>query len=101
MALRVSKELVDDIDGSPAEATISFTYEGIDYRIDVNGAHAKELHDDFSKWVDHAQRVGGKPTARANGKSKLIRAWALENGHELSARGRIPADIQAAYELAR
>lgn len=29
-----------------------------------------------------------------------VRAWAIENGHELPNRGRIPQDIQQAYDEA-
>jgi hypothetical protein len=29
-----------------------------------------------------------------------IRAWAAENGYEVSARGRVPAEVRAAYEAA-
>ena len=29
-----------------------------------------------------------------------VRAWARENGHQVSDRGRISADVQAAYDKA-
>ena len=48
--------------------------------------------------------VGGRSTRRAAGKSttntRAVRAWANENGLTVSDRGRIPADIIAAYEAA-
>ncbi len=30
-----------------------------------------------------------------------IRAWALANGHEISAKGRIPASVRKAFDEAR
>jgi hypothetical protein len=29
-----------------------------------------------------------------------VRAWARQNGHQVSDRGRIPASVQAAYDKA-
>jgi hypothetical protein len=44
--------------------------------------------------------IGG-PLAPAPATAAEIRAWALANGHEVSDRGRIPAEIAAAFEGAR
>ena len=91
-----------EIDGSE---TVSFAFEGVAYEIDVCSAHAKELHDTFTTFGEHARRVGsagGRRRKSRNGpgreRSSEIRAWARQHGHKVSERGRIPASITAEYE---
>lgn len=96
--------LVDDIDGSSADRTISFAVNGVSFEIDLNEEHATELLEDFAKWESHARRVGGRTAARRRGTStgapseaSKIRAWAQKKGIEVSDRGRIPAPVVERY----
>jgi hypothetical protein len=105
MAQRVSVLLVDDIDGSEAEETISFGLDGTRYEIDLNGKHAQELREQLERYVRAARRVTGSSSrsarvrrASADDKSKEVRDWARERGLEVNDRGRIPAHIAAKYE---
>lgn len=41
-----------------------------------------------------------KPAATGPQRAQAIREWAAQNGHTISARGRIPAAIQEAYDAA-
>lgn len=106
MAQKVSIILVDDIDGSEATETISFGLDGTSYEIDLNDAHAAELREAFAAYVGHARKVTAPRRAAARRSSgsgtdtKAVREWARANGHEVSDRGRIPADLVAAYEAA-
>ncbi len=100
--------LVDDIDGAEANETVSFSFRGVAYEIDLTEEHAKELEADFSKWIEAARRVGGRTTraaraTKSKGSSKAgeIRAWAQSQGIAVNERGRISADIVAAYEAAQ
>ena len=45
MASRTTVTLVDDLDGTEAEQTVSFGLEGVDYEIDLSSAHAEALRD--------------------------------------------------------
>jgi hypothetical protein len=109
MATRTRQELVDDIDGSDAVETIAFAYDGVQYEIDVNETHAKEVRTDLDKWAALARRVGGRKTsgsrAASNGHNKrdtvAMRVWALDNGFEVSKRGRIPREVEDAYNAAK
>ena len=101
--------LVDDIDkSSPADETVSFSLDGVSYEIDLTSDNAARLRDDLSVWIGHAERTGGRRSAgRSPAKSSgtrsdlgAVRAWARENGHQVSDRGRISADVQAAYDRA-
>ncbi|MCI1788952.1 MAG: Lsr2 family protein [Actinomyces sp.] len=101
--------LIDDIDGSQADRTISFSFNKTSYEIDLSEAHAKEMLEDLEKWQSHARQVGRsgraarspRPAGGArNSESALIRAWAHENGIEVSDRGRIPASVAEQYHEA-
>jgi hypothetical protein len=108
MAQKVQVILVDDIDGGAAEETVSFSLDGVAYEIDLSAANAAKLRDAFAPYVGTARRVGGRTAAgrgrarRRGGDSRTaeIREWARANGQKVSERGRIAADVVAAYERA-
>lgn len=108
MAQRVQIMLDDDLDGGVAAETVSFSLDGVDYEIDLTAANAKKLRNDLSSWVGHARRLGGRKSTRKAGAGGgprrgdlgAVREWARKNGHQISDRGRISADILAAYDKA-
>ena len=112
MAQKVQVLLVDDIDGSDADETVTFSLDGVSYEIDLTDANAQKLRDDLSTWIGHARRAGGRKTtsrsttarraSNAGSSADLtkVREWARSNGYEVSDRGRIKADIQATYDKA-
>ena len=108
MAQRVEVVLIDDIDGGDAEETVTFALDGVTYEIDLSDKNAKKLRDDFANWTGHARRAGaakGPSRRRAAGSAKrtdlaAVREWARANGHAVSDRGRISAEIQSAYDKA-
>ncbi|GAA2726362.1 Lsr2 family protein [Cellulomonas aerilata] len=119
MAQKVQVLLVDDIDGGTAEETVTFALDGVSYEIDLTAEHAAELRESFSRWVGHARKTGsgsrgggrqqrsggtggggGSRRSASGGDATAIREWARENGHEVSERGRISAEVRKAYEAA-
>jgi Lsr2 len=108
MAQRVQYMLVDDLDGTEAVETVSFSLDGVSYEIDLTAANAKKLRNDLAAWVGHARRSGGRKSSRKAGASggqrrgdlSAVREWARKNGHQVSDRGRISAGILAAYDKA-
>jgi len=110
MAQRVKIILEDDLDGSPAEETVTFGLDGVTYEIDLSTDNAAKLRDELAPWVGHARRSGGRKTSGAGRGSSssaakrtdlaAVRDWARKNGYEVSDRGRISAEIQAAYDKA-
>ena len=108
MAQKVQVILVDDIDGGPAEETLSFSLDGVSYEIDLSSANAAKLRESFAPYVGTARRVGGRSSAgrgrgrRSSGDNRTaqIREWARANGHEVSERGRIAQTVLDAYEAA-
>ena len=110
MAQRVQVLLVDDIDGGDASETVSFALDGVTYEIDLSESNAARFRDDLASWVGHARRSGGR---RATGAKRAapgstrtrsdlgaIREWARAQGHQVSDRGRISAEVQEAYDKA-
>lgn len=108
MALQYQAQYIDDIDGTDlgdSAETITFSFNGKDYTIDLGEANAEAFHEAITPYVEAAQKVSGakrRSTRKSGGKNsagdtKAIRAWARENGYNVSERGRIPADVMAAY----
>jgi hypothetical protein len=113
MAKKVTVTLVDDFDGEgPADETVEFAIDGATYEIDLSAKNAKKLREDFKKWTDAGRKVGGRRRGRpaAPGRSgrgtidreqsAAIRDWARRNGHKVSTRGRIPAEVIEAFHAA-
>ena len=107
MAQRVHIVLEDDLDGSQAEETVTFGLDGASYEIDLSAKNAGKLRDALAVYVASARRVSGR--ARSHGWSRplgggrrlrTIREWARANGYDVSDRGRVSAEIKAAYEAA-
>ena len=109
MAKKVTVTLVDDFDGEgAADETVEFAVDGVTYEIDLSAKNAKALRSDLKKWVEAGRRVGGRRRGRSGGgraaidreQSAAIRDWARRNGHNVSTRGRIPADVIDAFHAA-
>lgn len=102
MAQRVEVKLVDDLDGSEATDSITFGFEGIEYAIDLNTKNAEAFRKAIAPYLGAATRVGKgrKSSAGAAKKSnaKEVREWGIQNGYDVPARGRIPAEVQQAFD---
>lgn len=105
MAQKVQVVLVDDIDGGVADETVTFSLDGVAYEIDLSTGNAANLREAFAPWVGGARRVGGRTRAQrrtssrsSGGRNSEIREWARANGYSVSERGRIPAEVKAAFE---
>jgi hypothetical protein len=102
----VRREVViveDDLDGSPADETVRFGLDGAEYEIDLSGKNARKFRKRLGPFVEKAHRVAAaqrRPsrTAASRQRSRDIRAWAKQQGIELSDRGRMPASIVDQYE---
>jgi hypothetical protein len=106
MATKTVTELVDDIDGKPADETVSFGLDGVQYEIDLATDNAEALREALSPWAEAARRTGGRRGAgrpvrvHTEVDNKAVRVWAASNGVELSSRGRIPAHVIDQYRAA-
>lgn len=107
MAQRVEVVLIDDLDGGNAAETVTFALDGVTYEIDLSDKNAKKLRDDIAGWTGHARRSGSaRGLSRKRGAApkrtdlSAVREWARANGHAVSDRGRISAEVQSAYDKA-
>ena len=110
MAQKITVVLEDDLDGGPASETVLFSLDGVAYEIDLNDGNAAGLRDAMAPYVGAGRRTGGRTASGRhqrgrgrgrNSRTAEIRAWARDNGHKVNERGRVPADIVAAYEKSR
>jgi len=116
VAKHVVTHLIDDLDQKPipdgSGEQISFSVNGVDYKIDLNDKNATEFHRKLDYYIEHAEKVGrrdrpGRPSRTKNDsvkrdpeQTKAIRDWANANGHDVGPRGRIPVAIVEAFEEA-
>jgi hypothetical protein len=109
VAQRVQVLLTDDLDGSDAEETLIFAWEGNQYEIDLSEKNADKFRKAVAPYLGAARRVGRtsangrKPAARASRPAadlSEVRAWARDSGFQVSDRGRVSEEIKAAFEAA-
>ena len=105
---------VDDIDGSEAVGTVSFSLNNRSYEIDLSDENTDKLHEALAPFIEHARQIG-RSSGRGRGRrppatdkhtrsnrehTHAIREWARQNGHQVSDRGRIPKSVIQAYQAA-
>lgn len=113
MAQKATTHLVDDLTGDTIDEgkgrTVSFSFDGNHYEIDLTDDNAEKLRKAFSDYVAAARKVNGRQTRAASGGAPKrgnseelakIREWANANGHEVSSRGRISQAVRDAYDAA-
>ena len=106
MAQKVNIVLVDDIDQTDADETLTFGLDGKNYEIDLNTKNANALREALAPYIGHARRAGGgaRRSSSRGGSSRSsagdIREWGKANGFEVSERGRISSEVREAYASA-
>lgn len=117
--------LKDDLSGGPADETVTYSLDGVAYEIDLSAKNAKRFRKAMAEFVDGSRRAGKVSTADKPAKAKAkrgrpagsarkttapvsakdssrpnpaaVREWAEKNGREVPKRGRLSADLVAAY----
>jgi hypothetical protein len=120
VAQKVLTTLQDDIDGTKASETVTFSLDGVTYQIDLNTKHANKLRKTFAPFINAGRRISGRstrPTAGATpigtGRSRAavtrtptpvdpaaVRAWAAANRVKVSPRGRLSAAVIEQFRAA-
>ena len=114
MAKTTVVTLVDDLDGSTADETVTFALDGVSFEIDLSTRNASRLRAAFAPFVEAGTKLtsGGaretRTTISAQGQSlreetRAIRAWAQRYGAQLGLapigdRGAIPQRVREAYD---
>jgi hypothetical protein len=101
--------VTDDLDGSKADRTVSFGFDGVTYEIDLSKKNATALEKVLAPYVAAARkaaptrgrRTGTRSNAGAAGRRPdlaAVREWARANGYDVSDRGRVPGAVMQAYD---
>ena len=103
MTTRQIVSLIDDIDGSEATGTVSFSLDGQDYEIDLSDANAGTLRAALTTYTESARKITGtRPHVRRTKAHRVVsadvRTWAAHNGITLNPRGRVPNEIVTRYQ---
>ena len=108
MASRTIIELTDDIDGTTADQTVTFTFQGSTYEIDLSKKNLDKLVKAMEPYTSNGRKSGGRrsatgrSTSRGSDKNQLkaMREWGTANGFKVSGRGRVSTELQNAYHAA-
>jgi hypothetical protein len=110
MAQKIITLYTDDVTGeeNTEVATHHFALDGVAYEIDLGPDSYDKLLEALAPFMRAGRKTGRVKAVTApqrrkasNGESTArIREWAKENGYEVNARGRVPANVRLAYEAA-
>jgi len=107
--------LTCDVHDGAAEAveTVAFTVEGQSYECELCDPHLTEFREAMEIWSSHSRTVTGGRRASAGGRGTRrrtivgdgpstadVREWARAEGIPVSSRGRVPAELHAAFAAA-
>ncbi len=103
MAKTVVTQISDDLDGTSGAEEISFSFDGVDYTIDLAKKNRAAFEKALKPYLDAAIRRPRRNAARkASGGAKrdlaAVREWAKKQGIEVSGRGRVAADVVKQYD---
>lgn len=116
-------QIVDDFSpDTPADVTAHFTFEGVEYEIDLCNDNYQDFLETFNVYAEAGRKIGGKlkpSKAKAvyvtesgaeidassawlkakERKAELIkiREWARNEGHYVPDKGQVPKAVEAAY----
>lgn len=119
MAEKVIRYLTDDMEDSDevrAQETVCYTVDGKHYELDLGVKNATKFRAQWAVWIAHSREVkaphNGRKIATSPPKrttseqadkrqqDAAIRQWAKANGHPVSQRGAIAADLRNLFNLA-
>lgn len=122
---KVEVSYVDDLDGSVAtQVDVNLQLDNRAYQLDLSSENYARLEEALRPFLEVARRAtsgsgsaapravtsgagGAKKTRRSGAKQRerehnaAIRRWGREHGYDVPERGRIPKQIQDAYEFAQ
>jgi hypothetical protein len=108
MASKTIVTLEDDLDGGRATQSLEFAFDGLSYSIDLNDRNAARLREALAPFIAGARRQrgnGAKSAISARTRPndvdpRAVRAWAVDQGYDISTRGRVPIEVMEAYKAA-
>jgi hypothetical protein len=111
MAKQTTVTITDDLDGSTNAKEVSFSLDRKTWVIDLSAKNRAALEKALKPYIAKATEQGrsnrrgktSRSSSRAKARTDLaaVRQWAKSNGHKVSDRGRISADVLKAYDSTR
>jgi hypothetical protein len=99
MARKTIEILIDDYTGEEIapddHRRVKLAYKGRDHQLDLSTESAAALDAALAPFIG---KSAAAPKRASKGDKAAIRAWARRQGHTLGDRGRIPAEIESAYD---
>ena len=96
-----------DLSGRQDAARFTFGVGETWYEIDLTDEERHELEAKLKAYVEAGRKAQPKPVEKkkmvpdtTEDERKLIRDWGAAHGYEFRPRGRIPKELQAAYDKA-
>jgi hypothetical protein len=113
VARKVEVTTICDITGEPGAVTVEFGLLGKHYTIDLAPGPLQDIQNSLAGFVESATEVKNPTKARTGAprrgtgpakpdreQNAAIREWANRNGFNVSPRGRLSAEVLAAFEEA-
>lgn len=102
MARKTVAQYFSDLSGSEIQGetpTLRFSVGGATYEIDLTAAEQDQFRAALEPYIAAGRKAPGR--RKSGGPSpKDVRAWAIQNGHDIPSRGRIPGAVLEAYAAA-
>jgi hypothetical protein len=86
---------------------VRISLDGTNFEIDLSAANAARLRGKLTRYVENGTRATPQRTRRSRrivqpppsvrDQLQAVRDWARQNGYTVSARARIPKNIQEAF----
>lgn len=102
---KIVETISDDLDGSANASAVPFSYDGVDYTIDLSNKNKTAFDKVMKPYVAAASKVGGRRASRRRSPSSAttrpnlneVRSWAKTQGMKVSDRGRVSAEVLSAF----
>lgn len=102
MARKTITTLIDDVDGTEAERTVTFSLDGTSYEIDMSRENIDALTAALEPFTTAGHKLNRRTSTRpSSGGSGIdlveVRRWARDQGMKVSDRGRVSKEVMDAY----
>ncbi len=92
-----------DICSKTGASTVKFSASGKTYEVDLCAKDTTAFEKALAPYTMREVKAPAgilRKTEKFGANAATIRDWAMANGWDISAKGRIPSDVREAYEAA-
>jgi len=74
VATKITKALIDDLEGGKASKRVEFSFDGVDYEIDLNAKNDKNFRDALEPYIRHARIRQSSGSQSISVRTLIVRA---------------------------